>query len=368
MRRCNAFVLAILLALMFLLTTGPFASADVIEGYDEFIEICRTGTPQEVQAAIDAGARDYVDMPVHELWTPLMNAASENGNPKVIDVLVKAGANVNAENQWDETVLALAAAKNNPAVVSALINAGASVKGDGSALLQAVRFNEYAGVVPVLIKAGADVNARDNKDKTALIYAAQRKENAGTIVAALVKAGADVNAKDADGWTAMTYAVRNNKPEVVTILEQAGATETQAMVEKAIKTREINDQFLKLCKTGTPQEIQAALKAGADVNAKNEDGDTALMFAARYNNDPEVISVLVKQGADVNAQFAECTALMYAAMYSKNPEVVDRLVKSGADVNVMGYEGSTVLDFAQSNENKEVVSEIVAILEKAGAK
>jgi len=41
--------------------------------------------------------------------------------------------------------------------------------------------------------------------------------------------------------------------------------------------------FFALVKTGTPQDVQAAIKSGAKVNAPNENGDTALMFAVIYN-------------------------------------------------------------------------------------
>jgi len=133
------------------------------------------------------------------------------------------------------------------------------------------------------------------------------------------------------------------------------------MDEKAYELRE-------LCANGTPEEIQAAIDGGADVKAKNADGDTALMMAARYNENPKAVSVLLKAGADVNAQFAEYTPLMYAAGYNKNPKVVSVLIEAGADVNAMGYEGSTVLSVAESNENEEAIPEIVSILKKAGAK
>ena len=43
------------------------------------------------------------------------------------------------------------------------------------------------------------------------------------------------------------------------------------------------DDFLELCKSGKIQEIEAAVKAGADVNAKNNNGVTPLMKAVYYD-------------------------------------------------------------------------------------
>ena len=58
--------------------------------------------------------------------------------------------------------------------------------------------------------------------------------------------------------------------------------------------------FLELCKSGTVQEVEAAIKNGANVNAEDEDGWTALMIAATNNSNPEIISVLLKNDADAS--------------------------------------------------------------------
>ncbi|GHS99151.1 hypothetical protein AGMMS50276_22240 [Synergistales bacterium] len=60
------------------------------------------------------------------------------------------------------------------------------------------------------------------------------------------------------------------------------------------------DEFLNLCGWHTLNEVRAAIKNGADVNAKDEHGATALMLAALYNSNPEVISLLLERGANAN--------------------------------------------------------------------
>lgn len=110
--------------------------------------------------------------------------------------------------------------------------------------------------------------------------------------------------------------------------------------------------FFELCRIGTAQEVDAAIKAGADVNAKGRDKWTILMFAARENANPEIIATLIRSGADVNAKNKDgLTALMLAATYT-NPEIIATLIKSGADVNAKNQAGFTALDYAR--ENKEL--------------
>ena len=151
--------------------------------------------------------------------------------------------------------------------------------------------------------------------------------------------------------------------------------------------------------SGTVAEVQQAIKAGADVNARNDNGSTPLMYAAMSNINSEVVSVLIKAGADVNAKDSTgvtpllvaagantisevvsvlikaganvnaradngTTPLMIAVRYSTNTEVLSVLIKAGADVNAMTDDGSTPLLFAALfNTNPDVVS----VLIKAGA-
>ncbi len=82
-----------------------------------------------------------------------------------------------------------------------------------------------------------------------------------------------------------------------------------------------DDEFLTLCATGTPQQIAAALKTGANVNAANSKGHTPLMLAAMHNTHYQVIGLLINSGADVNAKSKPgITALAYA---EKNTHIRD---------------------------------------------
>ncbi len=84
---------------------------------------------------------------------------------------------------------------------------------------------------------------------------------------------------------------------------------------------------------GNAAVIRKLLKAGADVEAANADGQTALMIVARSSN-VEAAKLLIKAGANVNARehWRGQTALMWAAAQSQ-PGMVHLLVKHGASVN-----------------------------------
>ena len=109
-------------------------------------------------------------------------------------------------------------------------------------------------------------------------------------------------------------------------------------------------EFLKLCEDGTAQEVCAALDAGANVNAKDKDGITALMVAAEVNSNPEVINVLLKAGADVNEKDEYGGTALMSAAYGNNLKAIDVLLKAGADVNVKDKDGKRAIDYARAND------------------
>ena len=59
--------------------------------------------------------------------------------------------------------------------------------------------------------------------------------------------------------------------------------------------------FSDLVKTGTADQVQAAIDKGADVKVKVDFDITPLHQAAQFNTNPDVITVLAKAGADLNA-------------------------------------------------------------------
>jgi len=104
-------------------------------------------------------------------------------------------------------------------------------------------------------------------------------------------------------------------------------------------------------KTGTLQSIQAAIDQGADLNARDDHGWTALMCAVQSNQNPETIPPLLKAGADINAHDKDgMILLMVAAWNNENPEVIITLLKAGADAKAKNKWGKTAFDLALSNE------------------
>jgi ankyrin repeat protein len=97
------------------------------------------------------------------------------------------------------------------------------------------------------------------------------------------------------------------------------------------------------------QLIELLIAKGAAVNHQDDDGATALMYAAR-NGDTQAVNVLLRSGASVNVGDNNGeTALMKAAASSCDEETVRALLSAGADLNARDHKGRNALDSFRSS-------------------
>ena len=147
-----------------------------------------------------------------------------------------------------------------------------------------------------LVKAGADVDARDPNGTPLLFRPAGRGCSYDvTIVEILIDAGADVNATDANGDPVLHYAAWQRQAETARIL----------------------------------------IDAGADVNATDGDGDP-LLHETVWRDIPGIARILIDAGADVNATDASGDPLLHEAIWRGYADMARILIDAGADVNATG--------------------------------
>ncbi len=115
-------------------------------------------------------------------------------------------------------------------------------------------------------------------------------------------------------------------------------------------------------KGGDLETVLSMLRSGADVNARDRHGQTALMLAA-HRGHRELVEVLAEAGADLNvAAKYNLTALMLAIV-AGHAAVAGVLARAGADLGVRGlgapgFAGKTAYDLAVAREMTEVYAEL----------
>lgn len=119
--------------------------------------------------------------------------------------------------------------------------------------------------------------------------------------------------------------------------------------------------LIKAVSKGDVNAVERMVAKGADVNARDKDGITALMWASTLGH-TDIVKFLIAKGADVNAKTPnDDTALIFAAT-SRYIDIVRILIDHGADVNAADKTGRTALMMAGRQED------IVVLLKKSGAK
>ena len=106
------------------------------------------------------------------------------------------------------------------------------------------------------------------------------------------------------------------------------------------------------------QAVPSLLKQGADVNARTQDGSTALLWAAHWN-DLETADLLINAGADVNTANDLRSTPLSLACTNANAALVQRLLSAGASPNTPIATGETPLITCAGTGNVDAVRALI---------
>ena len=362
-----------------LLRAGANANATYGEGETPLMLAARSGSVEAIELLLESGAAvNHAE--TFRGQTALMLAAVENHAP-VVQALVAAGANVNARTveytfqnltggaggiihdrpQGGITALILAARQGARAAGERLVAAGAEINATepqyGFTAMQTAVFNGHYAFATMLLDRGADPNDGS-------LYIAVEMRNLAhysnrpnppdvedgvshlDVVAALLAKGANPNVpytktvpprqaqgniNVAPGSTPLYRAVRAIDLAAVKLLVDAGANTSLAIKDGS-----------------TP--LMAAAGLGAP-----RGGDEEVTEAGEKNDPVDVLRILVDKGADVNAaNDLGMTALHYAVQRGSD-RIIEFLASKGARFDIKNKQGRTAVELAKGRTGAALV-------------
>jgi ankyrin repeat protein len=304
---------------------------------DELIQLIRNNDLTTLKARLAAG----VDVNAHDSRdTTLLMYAAGFGSTDAVKLLLSAGANVNARNQFGSNALIYGA--NNYEKARLLVEKGADVnvktKSGRTPLMIAASCNGCSPIVKMLLDKGADPKAVTERKAGALLAAADYDDIESMRL--LIAKGADPKAADGAGDDPLQFAANNCDLPAVKMLLEKGADPNTANTfggeVKFGKIQLIGLRPLMLASTYcAPEVVKTVLDAGAKVNVTDIRGMTPLMFAvSSEEQNPAVVRMLIKAGATVNAKSkADETALDWAMKFGSK-QAIAALTEAGGKPGV----------------------------------
>ena len=279
--------------------------------------------------------------------TPLTIAA-EKGNMNIIKMLMEDGAMVNDKSSYGVTPIISAAAAGNTEVVEYLVAQGADVtaKDDWgkTALIYAANVDNPQLIANLIKLDKTAVNLPDNSGNTPLIYAAQKGLDDNLKV--LLSNGADVNYRNpATGLSAISAAAAEGNSSAIRLLVRTGKADVN-IADLSGRT-----PIFYAVEQNQEDALRTLLLLGADPNAQDNQGVTALMRASAKGRQNCVDVLLRQKNIKVNTKdFQDRTALTYS-VYADELGPAQALVKAGADINGRDKSGNTALMSAVKAKN-----------------
>ena len=276
--------------------------------------------------------------------------AAERGHALVVGELLRAGIDRNHVNRIGYQAIheAVWLGRDTTTYVDTLrvlVAGGVELtrpsRGEGLTPLQMARERGFDRLTGVLVKA---TTARPVGDAAAALLAAAARGDADAVAPAL-RAGADLEGRDARERTALLLAVTGDHVDAARVLVAMGAD------PDALDDRH-DTPWLVTGVTGSVAMLEALLPAGPDLTIRNRYGGVSVIPASERGH-VDYVRRVVRTGIDVNhVNDLGWTALLEAVILGdggpRHQEIVRILLGAGADRSIADKDGVTALEHARA--------------------
>ena len=385
-RGFSVLVISLFLSVFLLMLSVAFADrAPAFPSIFNKVDIEPTMERNEYEALVKSVKNDtsLVNEKSKNGTTPL-HAAVFQGSKKDALFFIEKGAFVNAKDMQGNTPLYYASLKGDADMVSLLLEKGASpnIANNKKELpLHVAARKGYFDVVKMLVDAGSKVDARDYKNATPFFWAVcfccyfpdksrslkEVFEEYKKIWDFLLEKGADINSMNIAGNALIGAVFRDDfQYEATKYMLEHGADPNAEYIEaeeykKAnykSNSKPMDEGYTPLFVADNERIINLLLEYGADINYRNNKGNTPIFWFAQIFNPAKInlIKVIIEKGADINAINNEGKTPLLLAVSDGNFYIAKILLEHGADIKVKDKSGKTAMDYALEKGDKEMVN------------
>lgn len=156
--------------------------------------------------------------------------------------------------------------------------------------------------------------------------------------------------------TSSTFAISSAQPSTIQNTQRA-AYARKKLAEKGVDFSE--GRFFESLQNGELANVELFLDAGMDANltyAFSFASETHILLIAIFSGKPDVAKLLIERGANVNAVNNHGFTALMAAVEAKNTELINLLIKKGADINYKNQFGFNAINTAILSNNIAIVN------------
>ncbi len=285
----------------------------------------------------------------------IFNITAQGGNIEILKALVARGVSTKKNSNTNENAILFASrggrgSSNGMEIFKYLeglgLDANITSKSGVTPLHNLSSSSDDLAIYQYFMDKGVNPNTADEKGNTPLLNAASR--NKLEVIKFLSEKTSDINHTNNEGHSALTLAVQDNTSEVVDYLISKGA-------KTSILDKDGNNlaYYLFTARGNTrdfDNKVKALRQTGVDF-AKPQPDQRTVWHLAMDKNDLDLLKKVQAYGADINAKDKQGnTPLHYAAMKTENAGILKYLIANGADPRATTEFGETAYDLASENE------------------
>ncbi|MFC1670901.1 ankyrin repeat domain-containing protein [Spirochaetota bacterium] len=280
-----------------------------------------------------------------------------------LKILLNKGLEVNSLEQNTIPLVIYAHMNKERSIVSLLMKKGADINkpdGNGDTLLHHVARKNDRRLLDTLLKSKAQIDKQNNEGKTPLMVAIEKDNN--RLANSLISSGANLMIKNRFGQTIMHSLASQKSTTLLKSILQTGAKFEIDLKDNAGKTPisiAVSKNRLSV--------VQYLVELGANINGKNEKGNS-LLISASENDYNGIIFFLILKGAKINVKNSQGESLLLLSLKKENRKLLKTLIERKVNINEVQVNRKTPLVYMLEKEKSKKRDEIAKILLDSNAR